>query len=388
MRGHIIKRYKDSYTVVLNLGTDPASGKRKQQWISVKGTKKDAEKKLAELLHQIDTGLFMKPGKTTLADFLDRWLSEHVRPNTAPKTYEIRAQQVTRHIIPALGRITLTSLKPDHLQRFYTEKLTSGRIDGKGALSARTVRDLHGILHAALQTAVKRGLLIHNVADAVDPPHFERHEMHTLNEDGLKTVLEAARGTPYYALFYLDLFSGMRRSELLALRWSDADLAIGQVSVNRAMHQLRTGEVVFRQPKTAKSRRLIPLSQSARLVLRQHHDNEEALKESLKGDDLIFSQVDGSPLHPDTVTHVWIRLVRRCGFWGVRLHDCRHTHASLMLKQGIHPKIVQERLGHSTIQITLDTYSHVAPGLQEAAAAKFDDLLLPKQSDRATESVR
>jgi integrase len=383
-----VKRYKDSYTVVLNLGNDPATGKRKQQWISVKGTKKEAEKKLAESLHQIDNNLFMKPGKTTLADFLDRWLTEYVQPNLAPRTFEGRYQQVKRHIIPGLGKLTLTALKPEHLQRLYYEKQTVGRIDNKGGLSARSVRDLHATLHAALEMAVKWGLIARNPADAVDPPHSHRPEMHTLNEDGLNNVLQAARKTVYYALFYTLLFTGIRRSEALALRWSDIDLVTGHISINRSIHHLRTGEIVFRQPKTERSRRMIALSPSACLVLRQHHDNEEALKEFLKDEDLVFSHVDGSPILPDTVTRAWIRLVRRSGLKGIRLHDCRHTHASLMLKQGIHPKIVQERLGHSSIALTLDTYSHIVAGLQEAAALRFDDLIVSKQSLKVIEPIR
>ena len=235
---------------------------------------------------------------------------------------------------------------------------------------------------------MKRGLLVRNVADAVDPPHFERHEMHTLNEDGLNTVLEAARRTQYFALYYTLLFTGIGRSEALASRWEDADLALAQVSINRSLHRLRTGEVVFRQPKTVKSRRMVGLSPSACLVLRQHRDNEEALRGSLNDNGLVFCHVNGSPLLPDTVTHAWVKPVRRCGLRGIRLHDCRHTHSSLMLKQGIHPKIVQERLGHATIQITLDTYSHVAPSLQQAAAARFDDFVLSGSKSKESQPVR
>jgi integrase len=271
--------------------------------------------------------------------------------------------------------MTLIALKPEHLQRFYAQKLSNGRCDGKAGLSARTVRDLHGILHAALATAVKHGLLVRNVADAVDPPHFSRPEMHVINEVELISVLEAARPTSYYALFHTLLFTGMRRSEALALRWSDADLIAAQISINRSMHHLATGEIVFRQPKTAGSRRMVSLSPSTCIMLRQHHDNEEALKGTLRDDDLIFAHLDGSPLLPSSVTHSWMKLVRRCGLTGIRLHDCRHTHASLMLKQGIHPKVVQERLGHASIRITLDTYSHVTPGLQQAAAESFDKLV-------------
>lgn len=387
MRGHIIKRYKNSYTIVLNMGIDPTTGKRKQQWVSVKGNKKDAEKRLSEMLHQIDTGSFMKPGKTTVAEFLQRWLEDYVKPNLAPRTVEGYEHIIRRHLVPGLGSVILTQLKPEHLQRYYAEKLSGGRLNGAGGLSPKTVRHHHVTLHDALQSAVKWGILARNPADAVDAPHFQPHEMRTLNEADVHRFLEAARATPHYALFYLALYTGMRRSELLALRWSDVDLVLGQVSVTRSLHHLRDGETVFRAPKTAKGKRLIALPPSASAVLRSHLEQQKTVRallgRTLEDGDLVFSRPDGQPLLPDTVTRIWIKLARRNGLAGVRLHDARHTHASLMLKQGVHPKIVQERLGHASIGITLDTYSHVAPGLQEAAAASFDDLVTSKHENRA-----
>lgn len=377
MRGHVTKRGKDSWTVVLSMGFDAVTGKRQQQWISVKGTKKDAERKLAELLHQVDTGEFVKPNRVTLAEFLERWLKDYARPSLGPRTFEGYEHIVRRHLVPGLGKILLTQLKPAHLQRYYAEKLSDGRLDGKGSLSPRTVRHHHITLHGALQCAVKWGLVNRNPADAVDPPRFQSHEMHTLDEEGVRVLLEAARPTPYYALFYLALYTGMRRSELLALRWSDVDLVLGHVSVCRSLHHLRDGSVIFRAPKTVKGKRMVALPPSAAMVLRDHRQRQEAIRaefdKPLEDSDLIFSQPDGRPLLPDTVTRAWINLARKTGFRGIRLHDARHTHASLMLKQGIHPKIVQERLGHASIGITLDTYSHVAPGLQAAAALRFDE---------------
>jgi len=394
MRGHIVKRYKNSYTIVLSLGVDPATGKKKQQWISVKGTKKEAEKRLSEMLHQLDTGMFIKPGKVTVAEFLERWLKDYAWPNLSPRTAEGYEHMIDRHLIPQLGSITLTQLRPEHLQRYYSEKLSGGRHDGKGGLSPTTVRHHHVTLHTALEAAVKWGLLSRNTADAVSPPRCQRPEWHTLNEDDINTFLEVAKDTPYYALFYLAIFTGMRRSELLALRWCDIDLLVCQVYVIRTLHRLRSGEIVYRSPKTAKGRRMIALSPSAALVLREHREKQGAervmLGIPLADDDLVFSQPDGRPLLPDTVTRAWINLVRRCGLKGVRLHDARHSHASLMLKQGVHPKIVQERLGHSSIAVTLDTYSHVAPGLQQAAAEGFDELVSPggpRPSKRKNEAV-
>ena len=390
VRGSIVKRYKGSYTIVLNLGIDPTNGKRKQQWLSVKGTKKEAEKRLSELLHQLDTGTFMRPSKTTLAEYLERWLKDYAWPNLSPRTAEGYEHIIRRHLIPALGNMTLTQLKPEHFQRYYSEKLTAGRCDGKGGLSPKTVRHHHVTLHDALQSAVKLGLLSRNPADAVSPPRAQRSEMHTWDEDDIHRFLDAAKDTPYYALFYTALYTGMRRSELLALRWQDVDFILSQIYISRSLHHLRDGKIVFRAPKTAKGRRTVALPPSATLLLKEEWERQKLeramLGIGLSDDDLVFSHLDGKALLPDTVTHAWIKLVRRTGLKSIRLHDARHSHASLMLKQGVHPKIVQERLGHTSIQITLDTYSHVAPGLQEAAAIRFDEGLKIERRSEAVEN--
>ena len=170
MRGHIVKRYKNSYTIVLNLGTDPATGKRKQQWISVKGTKKEAEKRLSDLLHQLDTYTFLRPAKTPLTEYLERWLQDYVRPNLAPRTAEGYEHIIRKYLIPALGNMTLNQLKPEHLQRYYSEKISGG-------LSPQTVRHHHTALHKALETAVEWGVLSRNIADAVSLPRVQRLDM-------------------------------------------------------------------------------------------------------------------------------------------------------------------------------------------------------------------
>ena len=391
MRGHIVKRYEGSYTIVLNLGIDPATGKRKQQWVSVKGTKKDAEKKLAELLHQLDTGTFMKPGKTKLADYLERWLQDYVKPNLAPRTSE-GYEYITRiHLVPCLGNITLTQLKPEHLQRYYSDRLTRGRVDGRGGLSPRTVRHHHMALHCALQNAAKWGLIQRNPADAVGPPRAQKVEMQTWDEFEVRHFLEATKDSLYYPMFYLALFTGLRRSELLALRWHDIDFLYCQIYVSRSMHHLKTGEIVFRQPKSTKGNRTVALSPSTLKVLREYREKQEAnavlLEKSLTDNDLVFCHPDGSPMLPGTLSHAWNKAIRRAGLRTIRLHDARHTHASYMLKQGIHPKVVQERLGHSSIQVTLDTYSHVAPGIQEKAAARLDEIFSSTPVSNPAEAV-
>ena len=384
-RGHLVKRSKSTWTGVVDEGRDPMTGKRRQRWFTVKGTKKDAEMKLAEGLHEIYKGEFLKPSRLTVQGFLGQWLHDYAWPNLAPRTAEGYEHIVKRHLIPSLGSLLLTELRPEHLQRYYSDKLKAGRLDDNGGLSPKTVRHHHVTLHDALQFAVKWRILGRNPADAVDPPGYQSHEMRTLDEDALCRFLHAAQATPYYCLFYLALFTGMRRSELLGLRWTDVDLDQSQVSVTRGLHHLRDGSTSFRAPKTSKGRRQVPLPPSATVVLRKHHESCESdavlTGRNLQDTDLVFSKPDGAPLLPDTVTHAWLKLARRCGLRGVRLHDARHTHASLMLKAGIHPKVVQERLGHANIQATLDTYSHVTPGLQAAAAKRFDEGLGISESD-------
>jgi len=202
--------------------------------------------------------------------------------------------------------------------------------------------------------------------------------------------MEAAKESPYYALFCLALYTGMRRSELLALRWHDVDFLMCNIYINRSLHHLKNGTYVFTEPKTTKSRRSISLSPSAILILGEHKRNQEVLTEMIGGkladDGLVFATLEGDPLRPNTITRAWTTLATHAGLKVIRLHDARHTHASLMLKQGIHPKIVQERLGHSSISMTLDTYSHVAPGLQQKAAESFDRLLNPEREKEAIES--
>jgi integrase len=373
MRGHIVKRFKSSYTIFLNLGVDPATGKRKQQIVSIKGTKKEAEQKLAELIRQIDTGTYTKPNKILLADFLKNWLADY-KINLSPRGFERYKGIIEKDLIPAFGRLTLVQLHPEHIQSHYTANLEAG-------LSARTVRYHHAVLHVALKSAVRLGLLARNPADAAMPPRAKRPDMQTWDEDELNRFLESSKNSIYHNLFYTVLFTGMRRSELLGLRWSDVDFIMSQIYISRGLHQLKDNTYVYTEPKSEHSRRAIALSPSVINLLKRAKERRKLdcidwglpFSES----DPVFCGHDGKPLRPNTVTRVWHEAAKRAGVKDIRLHDARHTHASIMLKRGIHPKIVQERLGHSSIQMTLDTYSHVAPGLQQKAAEAFETVVNP-----------
>lgn len=203
-----------------------------------------------------------------------------------------------------------------------------------------------------------------------------------MDEDELRAFLEAARATEYHCLFYTSLMTGARRGELLALRWSDIDLLQAEMHINRNVLQLSDRTLVYKAPKTAKGRRMISLSPSTALLLRRHKDEREAECASMgitpEPDSLVFCHIDGSSLLPDSVSQAWSRLVKKTCLKHIRLHDARHTHATILLKQNTHPKVVQERLGHANISTTLDLYSHVTPNMQEAAAAKLDGILQPE----------
>jgi integrase len=399
MRGRVFTRGNKNY-IVFDIGKNPTTGRRQQKTMAVPGTKRDAEKKLRELLRELDTGSFINPVKVTLTTHLENWLRDYVWPQLAPRTAEGYEHTVRQHISSSfLGNIMLTDLKPEHLLRYYAEKAATGRRDGKGGLNLRSVRHHHEILYTALDRAVENGLIGLNPAKRVKAPRYQKTEQHYLDANGISRVLECAKDTHFYALYYTALSTGMRRSELLALRWSDVDLTLGQISVSRSLHHLRTGEMVYRQPKSAKGSRLIPLPPSLSLELKAHKEAQTDMflnmGRLLREDDLAFSrlikdvksmQFITAPLLPDTVTATWAKIVKRAGCPGVRFHDIRHSHASLLLSQGVHPKIVQERLGHSSIQITLDTYSHIMPGLQRAAAEGFDVLIkkTPNESIKET----
>ena len=379
MRGHIKQRSKGSWSIVLDLGRDPSTGKRRQQWVTVRGSKKAAEKKLTELQGQVDSGAFIKPTKLTVGDFLRQWLQDYVSVGVRAATAEGYRIIVECHLIPNLGAVVLSELKPSHLQAYYAKALKEGRRDGRGGLAARTVGHHHTVLKEALSHAVKWELINRNVGDAVDPPRAVDQEMNALDPVGVERLLEAARDTMYFPLIHLATFTGMRRSELLGLRWDNINFHHGTVSITQILHCLRGGRIVIEPPKTAKSRRLVPLSSAPALALRSYREMVEAdlaqLGSTLAGDRLVFSQVDGSPLLPNTVTHAFAKIVRKAGIEGITLHSLRHTHASILLQQGVSSKTVAERLGHSTVVITLDTYSHVTPGVKEDAASRFEEAL-------------
>lgn len=394
MTGCLKKRSESSWSIVLYLGRDPVTGKKRQKWQTFHGNKKQAQAEMTRLLHELNTGAYVEPVKLTLGAYLERWLVDYAKTNVSPKTYERYSEIVKKHLIPALGAMPIFNLKPLHIQGYYSRALASGRYQKGSAstkergLSAQTVLHHHRVLREALGRAVKWQLLVRNPADAVEPPKPPRKEMRALSEAETAWLLQVAMGTRFYVPVLLAVTTGMRRGELLGLHWKDVDLENGTASVQRSVEQTNAG-IRFKSPKGRKGRpiTLLPITVEA---LREHKKFQQQQKRMLVADyndqDLICAREDGSLWRPDTFTADFARLAMKAGLKGVRLHDLRHSHATQLLMNGVHPKVVSERLGHSTIGITLDIYSHVLPGLQEDAAKKLDvslRLAIEKQQNRS-----
>jgi len=390
MKGHVYQRAKGSWTIVYDLPMDTVTGKRRQKSQTIKGTKRDAERALREVLLSLENGSYVKPNKLTLGEWLDKWCESFVVMNTTPRTYVSYRSIIDCHLKQGLGSIALSRLEPQQIQAYYADRLAKGRVDGKGSLSNRSVLYHHRILSKALDQAVKMGLVVRNVAKLITPPRVARKTINVLDADEASKLLDISSETIYYPLFSTLLYTGLRRGEAIALRWKNIDLLGLELHVVESAYRIRK-EFIIKEPKTLHSKRAVSLSPSLSALLREYREDQEFMRKQmgnpLTGEDFVFSWPDGRPLDPDVVTKAFHRIAEKAGLKNIRLHDLRHTHATLMLKAGVHPKVVSERLGHANIGITLDTYSHVLPGLQEAAAERFDRIFEEVNNENLKASV-
>jgi len=382
MRGTVKQRSKGSWRIVVDAGQDPFTGKRIQHTETVRGTKSVAEQRLTQVLSELDSGVYVKtPHDLTVAAYLREWLDGYVAVNCAPQTQESYRFIAEQHIMPELGKMRLVDLEPRQLQTLYGRKKAAG-------LTTRTVRYCYSLMSQALGYAVRQGILARNVATATTPPRLRKKPMITLAPEDVERFFVTARETPYYALFYLLLHTGMRRGEALALRWRNVDFGLESLGITAALSISQSlgkinGQIQLKETKTASGKRRVPLPPSSVLVLRQHREEQEArmqvLGRSVSDSDFVFTKPAGGPLDPSTVSQAFLATIRKAGLPDMPLHGLRHTHATILLSTGTHPKVVQERLGHASIRETLDTYSHSVAGLQEAAVVKFDEFLAAKR---------
>jgi integrase len=362
------KNPSGTWSQVIDLPSDPATGKRRQKRITA-ATKKELEILAAATIHAAATG-FIEPRSVTFGQFWERWC-EAKAPTLSPSTAR-RYRDLGRLHLAAFKAVRLAKIGPEDVQRLYADRLATG-------LSGTSVRHLHSVLHSALDDAVKWGLVARNVCDAVKAPARNRTEMQTWNPAQARAILAAAAGDDLEALWRLAITTGMRRGELLGLKWADVDFDANALSVRRSLSRGGSSRLIEREPKTEAGRRRIALSPETTESLRRHRVRQLEYRLSVgiayEDRDLVFTNPLGAYLHPNTLMRSFARLTKAANVPTIRFHDLRHTSATLLLAEGVHPKIVQERLGHSDIAMTLNRYSHVTPHMQTAAAAALETAL-------------
>ena len=372
MKGHIRERSPGHWAIVLDV-RDPETGKRRRKWHSFKGTKRQAQIECSRLISEISGGAYIEPAKTTVGQFLDRWL-EHMKTQVAPRTHERYSELSRKSIAPLLGNVVLPKLQPARISGAYAKALAEGRRDGKGGLSPRTVGHMHRVLRQAMQQAVRWQVLARNPADAVRPPKVERSKMRALDLSETAALLDALQPTRLFMPVLLAITTGMRRGEITALHWRAVDFANAQLAVIASAEQTASGV----REKETKSGRARTVSLTALTIeeLRRHkaRQAEELLRLGIRqtDDTHVVAQIDARPLMPQSLTHEFVRFIAGTTLPRIRFHDLRHTHATQLLASGVHPKIAQERLGHANVGTTLDLYSHVMPGMQTDAASRVD----------------
>jgi len=421
VRGHIAKK-GSRYFVVVDVGYRPAQRctdcarrvwierrpldncpkcggelvereERRQKWHGGFATKREAQRALTGILGRLDAGTYIAPTRRTLGHYLGEWLPG-IRHTIRASTWESYERNVRSHVLPRLGHVHLEQLTATALNGLYADLVESGRIDGKGnragkgpGLSPRTVHYIHTILHRALKDAVEDGLVVRNVAASARPPRqgaSKRQEMQTWTPQELRAFLAHVADDRLYPVFMLAATTGMRRGEVLGLRWRDLDLAVGRLAIRQTLIAVRH-QATFSEPKTGRGRRSVALDPATVATLRAQRvrqaEEKLAIGPHYRDDlDLVFAREEGSPLQPEAVTMVFDRRVATSGLPRIRFHDLRHTHATLALAAGVHPKVVSERLGHAGIAITLDTYSHAIPAMQEEAAGMVAKLVFGQGS--------
>ncbi len=372
MRGHgegsITQRKDGRWQAQISFKDDKGKAKRKTFYGK---TKKEVQEKLRLAINEQKQGTLATGPRQTLAVYLPYWLENIAKPTIRKVTYRQYRSALNAHLLPVLGKVTLQSLKPEHVQSLCADMLEDG-------LMPSTIRLIHGVLHNALEDAVKWNLVPRNVAGLVSPPRLERREMHVLTPEQAHKLLETAKGSRIEVLLLLAITTGARRGEMLALRWDDLDLEKGIMNIRRTVCWVRGYGYVENEPKTKSGRRRVMLTDVVVSALREHKARQEQDKieagKDWKNFNVVFHNIYGSFLNPNAV-HIWYHaLLKKAGLPDMRFHDLRHSAATILLMKGVHPKVVQELLGHSTIAMTMDVYSHLLPTMHQDAANKMNDI--------------
>lgn len=374
-----IKRGQPAWLLKYDAGPDPVTGKRRQRYKTVRGSESAAKAELRRLVTAVEDGEHVDRSKTTLAEFARDWLTNVAAVTLSGKTHERYSELIEGNIIPAIGDTALQKLTATKIEAFYAEALKSGRRDGKGGLHPRTVRHIHRVLSLVLASAEKKKIIKASPMSAVENvPSVDDAEIQVLEENELAALLRSVKGTSIHMPVLLAATTGMRRGEILGLRWQDIDLDGCALTVRQSIEETKAG-LAFKAPKTKASIRTITLPAFVVTALRDHRREqaEQRLALGLGKDknDLVFTNPEGEPRRPRNFSKEFSRCAKRAGVGHVSLHGLRHTHATQLLKQGVNVKVVSERLGHANISITLQIYAHALPSMQAEAAAMIDATL-------------
>ena len=363
MKGHIKERSPGHWSIVLSVNE---GGKRKLKWHSFKGNKRQAQVECARLISEMQNGSYVAPTKLTMAQYFERWLT-HIEPNVSARTHERYSQLLRKNLAPVIGGKLLSKLQPIDITEAYAALVRD--------LSPRTVHHVHRALSSSLGQAERWKLIARNPAALLerrDRPRIEKKPVTVIDAASTATVLDMARDRRLFVPVLLASLCGLRRGEIAALRWTAIDLERGQLAVVASTEQCDDGSIREKDSKSGKSRTVaLPALAIEELQRWKSQQAEELLKLGIVAGHVV-TRADGEPLQPRSLTHVMSAFLKP---WGLTLHGLRHTHASLLLASGTHPKVVQERLGHSSIAITMDTYSHTLTSMQGEAAASLDRML-------------
>lgn len=386
MRGHIHKRVRTNragntttlWYVVVDVGRD-AEGRRRQKWHGGFATRREAEVARARLVNDLHTGSYVTPDRLTFSEWVrESWLPM-IESRVKPSTFDSYQRNMKLHVLPAIGARALQQLTAPILNGLYGQLMVRGGFRGR-PLSAKTVRYIHTIVHKSLADAVDAGIVPHNVADRAKPPRPDRRsstEIQCWGAEELARFFDHVTDTRLAAAWRLAAMTGMRRGEVLGLRWSDIDLDAGRLSVRQAV--VSVAYAVLQSTPKSHQARVIDLDPATVEQLRAHHAAQLLERAQWGSDyskqDLVVAKENGEPIHPDSFSQTFERLVKNAGLRRIRLHDLRHTHATLAVKAGVPVKVISERLGHESPAFTLKQYAHVIPGMQAEAALQIAEFV-------------
>ncbi|KXS41418.1 MAG: integrase family protein [Candidatus Frackibacter sp. T328-2] len=367
-----------NYEFFVEMGKDPSTGKRVRKSKTFSRVK-DGKKWAADMELKKKGELIVDAKKYTIADLLQEWYEDYAEVELSVTTYQGYKVIINTHLIPALGALRANDLQGRHVKSYIKKKLKDGRANGKGGLSKTTIVQHYRVLSQALKYGRRWNIINHDPLEFVDPPSKDDPEIKHMTKEEVKQLLDAAEGW-IHDFIYLAVNTGMRRGELMGLRWSDVEFENKILRVRQTLVVDQNGGSVFKKPKSKASIRGIDITDDVIEILKNRKKEQNKNKLALGPDyvdkyNLVFCKGNGDKLYPQTATSRFKRAAKKAGFEGYNIHTLRHTHATFMLQNNVHPRVVQERLGHSDISTTLNTYSHVIPSMQKEAAEKLKNFM-------------